>query len=146
MFAELLSRLSGRSPAPDRDHDIGTAMAALLVRVARIDGHYDAREKAVIDRVLAGRFGLDHDGAAALRAGGEALESEVGDTVHLTHAIKTHVPYEHRSGVVEALWRVVLADQDRDQNENAFLRLTANLLGVTDVDSAMARQKAEKKK
>jgi uncharacterized tellurite resistance protein B-like protein len=35
----------------------------------------------------------------------------------------------------------VLADGTRASEEDALLRLVANLLGVTDTDSAMARQK-----
>jgi uncharacterized tellurite resistance protein B-like protein len=144
MLAELFARLSGRQTAPDRRHDVGVAMAALLVRCARTDGTYAAAEAHLIDDVLAARFGLLSARARMLRSEGEVLEAEAGDTVHLTRAIKDHVPYEDRAGVVEALWRVVLADADRDAHENAYLRLVANLLGVTDVDSALARQRAGK--
>ena len=73
-----------------------------------------------------------------------ALESEAPDTVRFTRAIKDAVPYEDRRAVVEALWQVVLADGDRADEENALMRLTANLLGVSDCDSALARQKAQK--
>ncbi|MEE2816625.1 MAG: TerB family tellurite resistance protein, partial [Pseudomonadota bacterium] len=64
--------------------------------------------------------------------------------VRFTRAIKDAVPYENRMGVVEALWQVVLADGERDAAEDALLRLSTNLLGVSDVDSARARQRAEK--
>ncbi|NNK17503.1 MAG: TerB family tellurite resistance protein, partial [Sulfitobacter sp.] len=40
-------------------------------------------------------------------------------------------------------WKVVLADGTRTDEENALLRLVANLLGVTDTDSAMARQRVD---
>ena len=63
--------------------------------------------------------------------------------MRFTRAIKDAVPYDSRRGVVEAMWQVVLADGDRADAENALMRLTANLLGVTDRDSALARQKAE---
>ena len=53
------------------------------------------------------------------------------------------MPYEERTGVIEALWEVVLADGVRDQDENTLLRLAANLLGVNDRDSALARQRVE---
>jgi uncharacterized tellurite resistance protein B-like protein len=38
---------------------------------------------------------------------------------------------------------VVLADGVRADEENAMLRMVAPLLGVTDRDSAMARQRVE---
>jgi uncharacterized tellurite resistance protein B-like protein len=118
------------------------AFAALMVRLARADGHYDGREAAVIDAVLSDLHGLDAAGAAALRAEAEALETEAPDTVRFTRAIKDAVPYEERFGIVEALWRVALADEVRDHEEDGLMRLTANLLGVSDRDSGIARQRA----
>ena len=49
-----------------------------------------------------------------------------------------------REGVIEALWKVVLADGQRAQEEDALLRLVANLLGISDRDSAIARQRVSK--
>ena len=105
--------------------------------------HMD-RERDRIDRILRTRYGLDVCGAILLREQAEALEAEAPDTVRFTRAIKDAVPYENRMGVVEALWQVVLADGERDAAEDALLRLSTNLLGVSDVDSARARQRAEK--
>ncbi|MCR9113843.1 MAG: TerB family tellurite resistance protein, partial [Rhodobacteraceae bacterium] len=76
-----------------------------------------------------------------LRAKAERLEEEAPDTVRFTRAIKEAVIYDDRLGVVEALWQVALADGERDAGEDALIRLAANLLGVNDRDSALARQK-----
>lgn len=142
MFGDFLRRLTAPSPAPLPETDARLALAALLVRVARADHHYDAAEIAQIDRILGARYGLGAEETAALRAQAETLEVEAPDTVRFTRAIKDAVPYEDRLGVVEALWSVALADGGRADEENALLRLTANLLGVTDQDSARARQQA----
>ena len=142
MFADLMNRLTGAAPQTDPVQDYRLSLAALLVRLAQADDVYASSEAAMIDRILAERYGMSPAAAAALRAEGEALEAEAGDTVHLTRAIKDGVPYEERSAIIEALWRVVLADDDRDHAENAFLRLTTKLLGVNDVDSGLARQRA----
>ena len=53
--------------------------------------------------------------------------------------------YEHRIGVIEALWQVVLADGVREAEEDALLRLVSNLLGINDMESARARQRVESK-
>lgn len=42
--------------------------------------------------------------------------------------------------MVEALWRVALADGIA-ADERGFLRLVASLIGVTDQDSGLARQR-----
>ena len=117
------------------------AMAALLVRLARTDGSYDAQEVASIDRALVETFGLSPDAASDLRRKAEALEAEAPDTVRFTRALKDAVPHDHRIDLVEAMWRVVLSDGTRDEDEESMMRLVSNLLGVSDVDSALARQR-----
>ena len=142
MFGDLLRRLAAPSPAPLADVDARLALSALLVRIARADGDYAASEAARIDAILARRYGLGPAAAAALRAEAEALEAQAPDTVRFTRAIKDAVAYEERVSVIEALWTVVLADGAREAEEDALMRLAAGLLGVSDVDSALARQRA----
>lgn len=142
MFGEFLRRLTQPDPAPLPDDDARLALTALLVRIARSDGNYAPAEIHRIDRITAARYGLTPDQSAALRASAETLEAQAPDTVRFTRAIKEAVPYDHRLGVIESLWQVVLADGYRTQEEDALLRLAASLLGVSDVDSALARQRA----
>lgn len=144
MFADFLSRLIRPEPAPLDQADARLALTALLVRLARSDGHYSADEIARIERIACARFGLDAGGARSLREAAEQLESEAPDTVRFTRAIKDAVPYEDRIGVIEALWQVALADGVRDAGEDALIRLAANFLGVSDRDSALARQRVDR--
>lgn len=146
MFGDFLMRLTQPDPAPLADPDARLALCALLVRVARSDGDYAETERDRIDRISISRYGLTPLNATDLRGQAETLESEAPDTVRFTQAIKTVVPYEDRRAVVEAAWSVVLADGDRAPEENALLRMIAGLLGVKDMDSARARQKATNQK
>ncbi|MEX0303755.1 MAG: TerB family tellurite resistance protein [Leisingera sp.] len=143
MFKDLLQRLLVPAPAPLDDEGARMALTALLVRIARSDSNYSEVEKDRIDRILGTRYGLDTGGSLILREQAEAMEAEAPDTVRFTRAIKEAVAYEDRTGVIEALWQVALADGRRDANEDALLRLSASLLGVSDVDSAQARKRAE---
>jgi uncharacterized tellurite resistance protein B-like protein len=141
MFADFLQRLIQPEPKRLSGADSHLALAALLVRVARADGHYDPSEATRIETVLRTRYDLDEVGAHQLRGEAEVLESEAPDTVRFTKAIKDAVPYEDRISVIEGLWSIVLADGQRDHQEDTILRLVSNLLGVSDRDSAMARQR-----
>ncbi|WP_299838997.1 TerB family tellurite resistance protein [uncultured Jannaschia sp.] len=143
MFADLLRRLTTPEPGDFTEPDARLALAALMVRVARSDGHYAMAEISKIDRILMHRHDLDAWGAEALRKEAEDLEAEAPDTVRFTRAVKDAVPLEERISVIEALWSVVLADGERDAEEDGLLRLLANLLGIADRDSALARQRAE---
>ena len=144
MFKDFLSRLSQPQPDPLAEDDARLALTALLVRIARSDNDYADTEMARIDRISAQRYGLSPFEAAALRARAEDLEAEAPDTVRFTRAIKDAVAYENRLAVVQAMWSVALADGERSGEEDSLLRLVVSLLGVSDVDSALARQKAAK--
>ena len=143
MFDSLFKRLRAEpAPNPLEVGDARLALAALLVRLARIDHDYAAIEVTRIDRILSRRYQLADP--TELRKGAETVEETVGDTVHLTRLIKAAVPYVDRFELVVDLWSLALADGTRDHTENSFLRLVAKLVGVNDVDSARARQEAAK--
>jgi uncharacterized tellurite resistance protein B-like protein len=142
MFADLIRHLSAASDArhlaPDQDR---VALAALMVRVARTDGSYSRDEKARIDGLLVAHYGIGGDEAARVRARAELAEEAAQDTVQFTRTIKTAVPYEDRAAIVEGLWRVA-ATGGINAEERGLMRLVADLLGVSDVDSGLARQRA----
>jgi|TARA_B110000211_G_scaffold205974_1_gene240595 uncharacterized tellurite resistance protein B-like protein len=139
MFETLFSRKLN----PEQDEiSARQAMAALMVRIAKSDDDYAVAECERIDAVLSVLYSLSASEASALRLQAETLEADAPDTVRFTRAIKEEVPYEERFDVVRALWQVVLADGERDHEEDALMRLLASLLGVNDRDSAIARQRA----
>ncbi|MFD1508340.1 TerB family tellurite resistance protein [Lacimonas salitolerans] len=143
MLSRLLNSLMAPEPETLPDADARLALTALLVRIARTDGHYAPEEIERIDRISQARYGLTEHAALELRAEAETIEAEAPDTVRFTRAIKDAVPYDERLGVVVALWEVVLADGVREAEEDALLRMVTSLLGITDQDSARARQRAQ---
>ena len=143
MFEALLNRLTAPEPDPLTEDDSRLALAALLVRVAKVDGEYAQAEVTQIDRVLTARYALGPFEVAKLRGEAEKLEQAETDTVRFTRAIKDAVAYEDRTAVMVALWKIALADGGRDYEEDALLRLVAPRLGSNDRDSALARQQAQ---
>jgi uncharacterized tellurite resistance protein B-like protein len=141
---DLLRRLLAPAPEPLPKPDARLALAALLVRVARTDGLYAAEEVERIDRVLTLRHGLGPFETARLRTEAEELEAQAPDTVRFTQAIKAATALEDRADLMTALWSVALADGQRDAHEDRLMRMVATLLGLSDVESAQARQRAER--
>lgn len=82
--------------------------------------------------------------AALAMTAGLALADGHGKTIRMgtegAYPLKDAVPYEQRLEVIRSLWQVVLADGTRADEEDALLRLVSNLLGISDTDSAIARQ------
>lgn len=145
MFDAFLRRLMAPRPPHLPQAEARLALAALLVRIARADGDYAAAEVARIDRVLARQYALTPGDAAALRAEAEVLEAEAPDTVRFTRALKEAVGHDDRLALIEAMWAVVLADGARDAQEDRLMRMVASLLGIADRDSALARQRVERR-
>lgn len=123
--------------------DARLAIASVLVMAARADGHYDDGEAAMIDRVLIKRFGLTAAAAKGLRDEGEQAEAEAIDIYQFTKSIKTAIPHDDRVAIVEELWGVILADGQRDPLEDTLMRQIVDRLGLSPMDSALARQKVQ---
>ncbi len=142
---DWMQSLFGRRPPAEQPEISGrAALTALLVRAARANSDYDPRQVAEIDQVTARRFGLSVWEQAALRREAEALDDSTGDTVHLTRRIKEVVALEDRPALLRDLWSVILADGKRHDEEDGLMRLVSNLLGLSDRDSALARQAVQR--
>ena len=142
MFQSLIDLFSSPDVSVDLNPNDGqAALATILGRIARADDNYAAEEQQMVTNVLKTRYLLSDADARNLKENAEALEERAPDTVRFTKIVKNAVPYEDRIGVVEALWRVALADGSRDYEEDGFIRLVVKLLGVNDRDSGLARQK-----
>lgn len=140
-FFKKLLRTTAPTELPEAD--ARAAIAAVLVMAARVDGQYGPDEQAVVDHVLEERFKLDPAGAAKLRAEGEDAELESIDIYQFTKAIRLAIPHDDRVAIVEALWKVVLADGSRDPNEDSLMRQLVDRLGLSPMDSALARQRVQ---
>lgn len=141
MLSDLIRRLMGAAGSSELAvEDARIALAALMVRLARSDGSYTSEETDRIDRALMAQHRIDAEEARVLRTQGEDAEAGAPDTVRFTRLVKNAVPYEDREAVVEALWRVAAVDGIH-ADEHGFLRLVSNLVGVSDRNSGLARQR-----
>ena len=144
MFKNLLDVLLGSEEDKLDDDDEKIALAALCVRVAKSDNVYEPSEISNIDTELSQHFSLSIADAAVLREQAEKLEQEAPDTVRFTRAIKEKIELGKRREILEILWKITLADGKREAEEDSLIRLISSLLGLTDIESARARQKVAK--
>ncbi len=142
MIQTLLQRLLAPDPARLPEPDARLALAALMVRLARTDGDYSSAEVDRIDRVLGECYGLSPFEAAGLRTEAEVFEATAPDTVRFTRALKATTDHGDRAVFLQALWSVALSDGVRGADEDQLIRLVTSLLGLTDVESGLARQRA----
>ena len=143
MLNRLLHSFSASKPGPLPEPDEKLALAALMVRVAKSDHHYELAEIKRIDRLLARIYGLGPGEAAKMRAVSERIEHAAPDTDRFGHIIRETVSLEARLGALEALWEVVLSDGASQPEELQVIDAAREAMGLSHADSDAARALAE---
>ena len=124
-------------------------VACIFIRVGKLDNHLATIEKEKIKALLIKRFDLDSDILNAILTKAEAVEVSINDNVQLTKKIKQHINFEERFDLLKDIWEIILADKIKTDEEESYMRLLCNLLGLSDKDNALARKdvlKAHEKK
>ena len=143
MMNALKNFFRQKTPA-EKPMDPQVAAAALLVEAALSDGVYVNIESDMIAEILLEAFKFDADKADAVLAEGEALAEEAVGSHQFTKHVKK-LPIEERVSIIEGLYRVALADGEKSDIEDAYIRHVASLLHIDDISRAQARQAAEKR-
>ena len=145
MLKNILKIFNGEDLITLEKDDARLAITALMIRVARSDNNFSEEELLNIKKLIKQRFKINSDDSNKLVEEAKLLEDQAPDTVRFTKSIKEAVAFEDRSALVEDLWSIVLTDSYRDANEDALIRTVVSLLGVSDKESALARQKVTTK-
>ena len=145
MFDKLFGKKSKPEEAAKEDNDpMQLAVAALLVEAACADDKYEESEKAVIDKSLAAKFGLELIAAKELRAKGEIAQKDALDIQRFTRIAKA-MDQAEKIAFIEELWEIVLTDGERDPFEDALIRRICGLIYVEDRESGEARKRVAAK-
>jgi uncharacterized tellurite resistance protein B-like protein len=143
MLDAIIRMISGAEETEEPDaHSTELAAAALMVQAALSDGVYADVESDMILTMLKTGFDLDDAAARALLDEAEGLAESAVDHHQFTKVIKD-LPRERRIAFMTQLWRVALADGEKDAHEDSLLRRLAPLLALTDRERAEARQAAQ---
>jgi uncharacterized tellurite resistance protein B-like protein len=143
MLDELKAWLEGGAKPSSRGgtDEAQLAAAALLIECAHIDDQVDARERAVIDRILERRFKLSAPAARQLVSAAEKANERSTQLFRFTSVINDRFSLEQRIELMEMLWEVVHADGVVDALEDTLLRRIGGLLYVPDRERGAARQR-----
>jgi len=140
----ILAAAAGSAEAEETGPDeVRLAVAALLVEAAKTDHSFDAEERQRVLELVAARFELSQDEAAALVAKAEAETEDAVQLHGFTRVAKDSLSYEDRVGLMEMLWEVAYADGSLHDFEANLMRRISGLLFVSDRDSGSARKRAQ---
>ncbi len=116
------------------------ALTAIFIRIAKLDGSFDTNEREKIKELIKKRFEFNNEKTENLLDIATRLEGQSNDNVQFIKVIKESIAYEERFNLLKDSWILVMADGKRTYEEDGFMRLFCSLLGLSDKDSALARQ------
>jgi uncharacterized tellurite resistance protein B-like protein len=117
--------------------DCRLAAAALLIRVATVDGEMSEARLGKLHAVLKSGFELDDRTTARLIDDAAAADRSAIDLYHFTRQINGALDDEGRRRIVRMMWEIIFIDGSANEFENHIVWRAADLLGVP------ARQRIE---
>lgn len=143
MFEKLKSIFSKEELTnPEDEHQAHVVAAAvLLIEAARLDDHFDDRERHRIAELLGERFELSEEATKGLFEVAETKQGEAVEIFSFTNVIKNAFDEAKRIEMIEMLWEVVYSDNELHAYEANLLRRVSGLLHVTDRQSGEARKR-----
>jgi len=135
----LISSLveEARRPGQFEDQNCRLATAALLIRVASVDGDMSAARRGKLHAVLRSAFELDEAAAARLIDEAAAADRSAIDLYRFTRPLNDALDEEGRRRIVKMMWEIIFADRSANEFENNIVWRAADLLAVP------ARQRIE---
>ena len=126
------------------EHDLKTAVAALLIEVMRADNELQDDEQQALNNTLQKYFSLSDEEVLELVEGASKNLDEAIDYFQFSKQINAQCSAEQRIDIIELLWRLAYADGELDKHEELVIRRVASLLYVTHEDFIAAKLAATK--
>ena len=101
-------------------------ISALLIHVAKIDENYSEQEKNIIKKTLI-ELGLSNQDLDNIFKKSEELEKNSNQILEFTKQLKNK-DEEFKIKIVEALWKIIYADDVSDMYEASLMRRLTGLL------------------
>ena len=109
-----------------KDDNLYINIGALLIHVAKIDENYSEKEKKIIKKTLL-ELGLKEDVLDSVFKKSEEIEKNSNQILEFTKEVKDK-DEEFKIKIVEALWKIIYADNVSDMYEMSLMRRLTGLL------------------
>ena len=143
---KLLNKNAARDKSMDsldKQELIRMAAAVLFVEVMHADHQVDKRERQIVMRALLESFSLSRKDAEELLQQAEERVKDVTSLHEFTSLLHSRLSNEEKVMLVEQIWRIILADNDVDKDEEHLVRRIAELLYVSHRDYIRAKLNAQ---
>ena len=123
------------------NEDCRLATAALLVRVATVNGEMSQARRVKLHAVLKSSFGLDYLTTSKLIDGAATAERSAIDLYYFIRQLNEVVDAEGRRKTVEMMWEIIYVDGNVNEWEVNIIWRASDLLGVSSRERIALRRR-----
>ena len=139
----MLNFFKKNSPKEEKEIDILSKTASLLIHAAKIDENYTSNEKLIIERTLI-EFGVSKENLDELMKLAEQYEENSNQILDFTKDIK-NTDQNFKIKLIESLWTIIYSDKDSDIYETNLMRRLSGLLYLDNKLVGDIKEKIKKK-
>ena len=132
-----------QSPPFDPEHVLRVSTATLLIEVCRADFQEQESELDRMRNLMAEQFSLNETELDELMLQARESADKLVSLQHITRLLNEQFDASMKIRVVEMMWQVVYADDEKHHYEEHLIRQVSELLYVPHSRFIQARHKAE---
>jgi len=143
MFDAIAKLFRQGAEAPAQSLDPKTAVAALLVHLAAVDGQTRTEELRAISGILMDHYGLSEAEVRRLVEDARQRDREAVDFYQFTAAL-AKLDEAEKLAIIRMMWQVVFVDEANHELEDNMVWRVAELIGVSTRDRTVLRNQMKR--
>ena len=143
MFNFLKKKNKNENKEAEKNTDLLSKTASLLIHAAKMDQKYSDEEKEIIRKTMI-ELGCEDDSIDEMLIIAEKNESDSNQILDFTREIK-NTDDNFKTKLIEALWKIIFSDNKADMYESSLMRRLAGLLYLDNKTVGEIKEQIKKK-
>ena len=143
MFNFLKKNKNENKKEAEKNTELLSKTASLLIHAAKMDQKYSDEEKEIIRKTMI-ELGCEDDSIDEMLIIAEKNESDSNQILDFTKEIK-NTDENFKTKLIEALWKIIFSDNKADMYESSLMRRLAGLLYLDNKTVGEIKEQIKKK-
>ena len=143
MFNFLKKKEKNENRKAEKDTELLSKTASLLIHAAKMDQKYSDEEKQIIKKTML-ELGCKNESIDEMLIIAEKNESDSNQILDFTREIK-NTDDNFKTKLIEALWKIIFSDNKADMYESSLMRRLAGLLYLDNKTVGEIKEQIKKK-
>ena len=143
MFNFLKKKKNNENKEVEKNTELLSKTASLLIHAAKMDQKYSDEEKEIIRKTMI-ELGCEDDSIDEMLIIAEKNESDSNQILDFTREIK-NTDDNFKTKLIEALWKIIFSDNKADMYESSLMRRLAGLLYLDNKTVGVIKEQIKKK-